>query len=342
MAITSVGNSDGSQTSAVPQYQEGAVLGAIYLNPNTGQMELQGQGGWEPYTQDNGAPSPGYGGGYQAPDPYAKWGGAGRYNSLIQNNQNQENAIYGSANEAAQSARIAQEKGITSYLDSYRSGQKAIDTKGANNELARLNGITGVQGMVSRGIRSSGTMLANKNAGDSSAVAGIANAYGGIGQRQLANVGNQYELGNKDIALAQENLAQQGATYKRNYELDKQAVSNDIVREAGQSLSALDAQIVNQDLPGRIAIEQRKQEVKARAIAKLSELDQTLYSGIDNTKATSVEQRRTEAQGLRSAGTDLGTGAFQFTDQAPMTFSGESPSGGNLPLFTIPRGRRQA
>jgi len=44
---------------------------------------------------------------------------------------------------------------------------------------------------------------------------------------------------------------------------------------------------------------------------------------------------------LGRAGTSLGQDAFQYTTQAPMQFQGNAPSGGNLPIYTTPRGRRQ-
>ena len=347
MAITSVGNADGSQiTNFGSQGPSGSVLGAIWYNPATGGMEIQGNNGWEPYTQANGAPSPsggGGGGGYVAPDPFAKWGGRAHYDNLISNNQAQERAILNSANESAANAQSTQNKAITQWLDSYRSGQKAIDNQAINNELAKMNGTASVQGMVSRGLKSAGSLLANRNAGDSSAVQGFGDAYRQLGQRELANVGNQYETKNRDIGLAQEDLVNQANTYKKTYEIDKQTLANQIMQEAGQSLAALDAQIANQDLPGRIAIEQRKNEVKGGALAKLSELDGMLYGGIDSTKPSNFDARRTEATKLQQAGTDLGANAFTFTDQAPIGFQqGQQPAGSSLPLFTLPRGRKVA
>lgn len=228
---------------------------------------------------------------------------------------------------------------ITDYLDSIRSGQKNIDTMGAKNELARNQGQAGVLGMVGRGIKSTGVMLGNKNAGDSSASGALAGAYGEMGQRQMANVGNQYELGNMDIANQQEQFDTQKGKGKRDIELGKQEFVSGLLNDTQDKLSQLNARLVDASLPDRIAIEQEKEAIRQRASSALQQFDQTLATGYGGVGASSADARRTEAQRLQQAGTDLGAEAFDFTEEAPMQFQGGAPSGGNLPLFTLPRRR---
>lgn len=228
---------------------------------------------------------------------------------------------------------------ITDYLDQMRSGQSNIDTAGAKNELAKMQGVSGIQGMVGRGIKSTGVMLGNRNAGDSSAAGALASAYGELGQRQMANVGNQYEMGNMDVQNQQTQFDMSKGKGRRDIELGKQEFVTNLVNEAQSTLASLNARLADASLPDRIAIEQEKQAIRDRANTALQQFDQNLATGYDSVQASSQNQRRTMANNLQTKGTDLGAGAFNFTQQAPMSFQGNGPSGGNLPLFTMPRRR---
>lgn len=228
---------------------------------------------------------------------------------------------------------------ITDYLDSIRAGQSNINTMGAKNELARNQGQTGVLGMVGRGIKSTGVMLGNKNAGDSSAAGALAGAYGELGKRQMSNVGNQYELGNMDIANQQTAFDVQKSKGRRDIELGKQEFVTSLLNDVQDKMAQLNARLVDASLPDRIAIEQEKEAIRQRANSTLQQYDQNLASGYGSVNANSIDDRRTEAQRLQQAGTQLGAGAFDFTQEAPMQFQGNAPSGGNLPLFVLPRRR---
>lgn len=288
-------------------------------------------GSMEPGSSNN--PNP------PAPDPYAQWGGQAKYDALRGGILDEKSGYLNSVNDQVGQYGTRYGNSITDYLDSMRAGQSNIDTAGAKNELAKMQGVAGVQGMVGRGIKSTGVMLGNRNAGDSSAAGALASAYGELGQRQMANVGNQYEMGNMDIQNQQTSFDMQKGKGKRDIELGKQEFVTNLVNEAQATLANLNAKLVDASLPDRIAIEQEKQAIRDRANAALQQFDQNLASGYGGIQASSVDQRRAMANDLRQKGTDLGAGAFDFTQQAPMQFQGNAPSGGNLPLFTLPRRR---
>lgn len=228
---------------------------------------------------------------------------------------------------------------VTDYLDSLRTGQQNIDTMGAKNELAKKQGVQGVMGMVGRGIKSTGTMLANKNAGDSSAAGALAGAYGELGQRQMANIGNQYELGNMDIANQQTQFNATSSKQRRDLELGKQEFVTNLLNDVQDKLSQLNAQLADASLPERIAIEQEKEGVRQRANSALQQFDQRLATESQNIGPSSVDARRAQALDMMNKGTDLGAGAFNYTDQVPMQFQGNLPAGSGLPIFTLPRRR---
>lgn len=286
--------------------------------------------------RDNSTPT------YSAPvDPYAPWGGQARYNTLVDTFNQQKGVITNTAGSAADTSAASQYNSIQDFLDSYRSGQSKIDQSAANNMLAKRQGVSGIMGMVGRGIRSGGVTLANKNASDSSAAGAIARAYGDIGGRELRGVGNQYELKNQEIGLQQQDLITQGNKYARDYETNKQNTVNSITNEAYQKLAALDADIANADLPTRIALEQEKANVKAMALQKLSQYDQLLASERGKIKATTAQQRQQKALEMQNAGTSLGEDAFSYSEATPAQFQGTGPFASDLPLFSTPRSRKR-
>lgn len=251
-------------------------------------------------------------------------------------------SIYDSVNDSTANQGIRYNSGVLDLLAGLRTGQRSVDTMGAKNELARNQGVAGVLGMVGRGITSGGVALANRNAGDSSGAEGIANAYGTLGRQQMSSVGNQYEMGNKDIALQQQILDEQTATGVRKLNEDKQVYINQIVANAGNEFAQLNAAAAGASLPDRIAIDQEKEAIRQKVIAALQSYDQTLNSGIAGIKPTTIEQRRAEANRLRDAGTNLGADMFNFTSEAPLQMGGVAPAGGGLPIYTMPRGRKLA
>lgn len=277
-----------------------------------------------------------------AADPYAQYGGQDKYNALVSGFDSQKQNIYGTANEAAKASGTGLGLNISDFVDSLSSGQKAIDTKAARNELAKQQGTAGVVGMVGRGIKSGGMMLGNRNAGSSSAVQGIADAYGQLGRQQLSGVGNQYALGNEDIKTAQDTFNTQEASGVRRLQGSKNDIVNNIVLDARDKFAQLDASMATASLPDRIAIEQEKENVRNQVLGQLQGYDSQLSQGVAGVAPTNQDQRMSEATRLGAAGTDLGADAFNFTDQAPLQLQGQGPAGSNLPIFTLARGRRTA
>lgn len=297
-----------------------------------------------------GDPSPSGGGGgggstggstYVAPDPYAQWGGEAKYNQLVSGFNNQKSNIFDTAYEAADAGASGLKTSILDFIDMYKSGQSKIDLAGVNNELAKRQGVAGVRGMVGRGIRSGGVVLANKNASDSSAAGAIARAYADIGGREMRGIGNQYETGNREIGLQQQDLEAQGNRFARNYEQEKVDTVNAITTEARNKLAALDAEMLDAELPDRIAINQEKAKIKAEALERLSKYDQLLRDKRSAIKAITPEERARQALEAQNAGRDLGEGAFDFTEQVPAQFQGGGPFASDLPIFTRPRTRQE-
>lgn len=272
-------------------------------------------------------------------DPYAAYGGTAAYNSLVNDYNNQHQGILNSVNETGDAYGSQYQRGIQTFLENARLGQKAIDTTAAKNELAKQQGVQGVLGMVGRGIRSAGVMLAGKNAGNSSAAGALANAYGDQGRRQLGSIGNQYEMGNQDIANQQEAFDIQSQQGARELQGKKDDFINSTVLDARNQLAALDAQIAGKSLPQRIAIEQEKEQIKQTLLQKLQGFDTQLTQGRAGIQAQGIDQRRERAAEMGRAGQSLGADAFNYTTEVPGQFQGTGPFPSELPLFTLGKRR---
>ena len=321
-----VAGSSPQQAVGVSSYQPAANIYGVEAAPEQQSISVGGGSG-----------------GYSAPvDPYAgsPFGSTQNYQNTLNERNLQKGNIFSSALDAAGSAGLGIKNSILDYVDSLRSGQNKINEAGIQNEMAKKQGTAGVLDMVGRGIKSGGVMLANKNAGDSSAAGALANAYGEMGRKQLSNVGNQYELQNRNIGLQQTDLDTQRAAGARKIGDSKTQVINNIVLDARNQLAALDTAGLNASLPERIQIEQEKQNIKDQVSGQLQQYDQMLAEQSAGVKSTSTEQRRGEAARLAALG-QAPTGSFQYTSEAPAQWAGTGPFASELPIYTYGRGKSQ-
>lgn len=287
--------------------------------------------------------APGGGGGAAAAaaaDPYAAYGGEGAYNNLVSGFTTQDQNIHSTSADAAQNAALGRHSSILDWLDSMRTGQRGIDEQGVQNELAKKQGFSSIVDMVGRGLRSGGTLLANKNALSSSAAEAIARAYGDVGHRELNKVGNQYELQNREIGLNQETLNQSKGTGLRKFGESGQMAVGQIVTDARNKLASLDAAMVGANMPTRIQIEQEKQQIQGQVQQIIGQFDPELQQGAAAINPTSTDARRATAFGLANAGQSA-TNPFDFNTQTPVQLQNTGPFGGELPIFTVPGAKKQ-
>ena len=266
---------------------------------------------------------------------------AARVQALRDGFNSQKTGILNSANTAAQQRGLEYKQSIDRWGLGAKQAQQGLDNRGINAEMAKSQGMKGILGMVGRGVRSAGVMLANKNAGDSSAAGALANAYGDVGRRQASGVNNAYGLEQNQIGLDQQNLDAGNALSLKEFEDNKTTVVNTIVSEAENALAALDAQIAGASLPDRIAIEQEKQAIRNNAMAQLTQYDGELATQKAAAAATDIDARRTEASRLSSMG-QASNMDFGYTTDVPAQFQGTGPYPSELPIFTYGRNRKSA
>lgn len=310
----------------IPQTSQAQINAARFANGNVSN--------WGPGAGGANQPTPTS----STPDPYAAYGGQANYNAQLASADSQLQNSLKSASDSADAQGLTYYSGIQDFLEQQRQGQNKIDSAAVQNELSKQQGTQGVLAAVGRGIKSGGVLLANKNASDSSAAEGIANAYGQFGRQQLSGVGNQYAQGMNAVAAQQSDLDLQRSQGVRHLGENKTSIVNGIVADTTAKLAQLDAQIAGANLPNRIALDQEKQQVRADALGRLQYYDQFLTQGLGGIAPSSGDARRVQANQLAQAG-QAPENAFSFTSQAPAQFQNTGPSAAPLPLFSLPKGK---
>ena len=272
-------------------------------------------------------------------DPYAQWGGTANYNNLMNQFNTQKQNLLDSSNTSIEDNARDYGYSIEDTIHKLQLAQQGIDTQGMQNELAKRQGTLGVQGMVSRGLRQGGVMLAGKNATNSSAAQAMSRAYGDLGRRQLSNVNNQYGTQLKDIEMKQKEQDYQRATGVNRLRDTKGSLINGIVGAARQSLGELQNAMNGASLGDRLNIQAEIDGVRQRAIQRLQQLDAKVNAG-DAIAPTSIDQRRSSALEAANLG-QAPENAFNFTSEMPAQFQNTGPFSSGLPIFTMPRGSRR-
>lgn len=253
----------------------------------------------------------------------------GSYNSA-------RDTAFGSINDAIKSSGTGYRGSILDYLDTRAAQQRQIDSDAVQNELSRQQGMQSILDMVGSGVKSSGTILANKNAGSSSAAEAIARAYGILGRQQATGVGNQFAQGQNKIATAQENLGIADATQRRHSEEDKTNVINGIVNSARAQLAQLNASAQNASLPDRVNIEAKIAEIRQQALDALTGYDAELSGGISRQTPLNAEGIRARATSLLTSGV-VPENQFNYTTEQPAQFQDTGQFASSLPIFISPR-----
>lgn len=308
---------------------------------NISQLSFDG-GSWDPNTgsiQDTSNVVPGSTSNTAVPGDNTGYSAPAYTQAQVNQYDDWINNVYSTTNDAISSTGRDLGSSIDNYLFSGRTGQQGLNNQGVNNYLARMQGAQGILGMVGRGIKSGGVMLANRNAGDSSATGALSRAYGDMGRRQMAGIGNQFAVKESQRGQAQANFQEQMGLQANQIRNSKQKAIDGIVTSATTELARLDAEMANASLPDKINLEAEKTRIKNDAIAQLAQYDSQLDQGIAGITPMSEQDMRAEAARLNTAGTDLGADAFNFTDQVPAQWQGTGPFASELPLFLAPKKR---
>lgn len=309
--------------------QSGAYDFNLSEGPGTNYLNLGGNGG-QPIAKAT------------TVDPYAGtvFGSTAGYNKATADFNASQNSVNNSINDAVGSGASGYNSSILDYLAGRQQQQNTINSSSVQNELAREQGQQGIMDMVGNGIKSGGVVLANSNAGSSSAGEALARAYGTIGRQQSSSVGNQFAQGQSKIAADQNNLTLADATQARHTQEDKTNTINSIVSSARTQLASLNSAAQYASLPQRVDIENKIATIKQQAMDALSQYDSVLSGGIASQGPQSAEDVRASANKLLTAGTGP-TNAFDYTTDVPTNLQGTGQFASSLPIFISPSARKQ-
>lgn len=330
----------GHALNALPGY---STLGANITNPNINYLGVSNPG--DPGVKQPATPAPQP---TQQPqqqitqtDPYAGtvFGSTAGHDQAISDYNNLKNTTLGSVNNAITGGTQGFNSSILDYLDSRKTQQNNIDSERVQNELARQQGFRSITDMVGNGIKSGGVILANDNAGSSSAREALARAYSTIARQQASTVGNQAAQGGSKIDAEQAALAAADVTQGRHTQESKTNTINTIVSNATDALTRLNQQAAYASLPDRVQIDQEIARIKQEAMSSLSAFDNELSNGIAGQGPADSNTTRAKATTLLTAGV-APENSFNYTSNVPAELQGTGQFASSLPIFTAPTNRR--
>jgi hypothetical protein len=272
------------------------------------------------------------GGGGAAVDPYAAWGGAANFNAYMdQYNSGLDNVGQG-ANEAFGSLNSSLQGNAADILNKFQTGIQGINTARANNELSRQNGIQDIIGYVRNGLKQGYSRLAQGNALDSSAAGALGQLYSQSGANKSRSVNNQSAIQGNTI---DQNLNQLNSqrdldvnSFRRTRDQQVAAIGSSIRAQ----LAALDNQAAGLNLPGRIDINARKQQLIDQGNAQVAGVDSWLQGQLGGVNPEGQDQILADANKLRLLGTGTPT---PFDTGGPIQQTPVSgPAIDQLPIFT--------
>lgn len=245
--------------------------------------------------------------------------------------------IMGSAQQAGQSYAGTERFNLQDIIGGLQGKQQSITESQIGAQQAKNVGTQNILGMIGRGIQSGSTMLANRNALDSSAAGAIAKAYGNLGQRQQTGVNTQFQAAQRQNEAAQAALEQAKAQTieRKKFEYSQQAQS--IAEDAARQMQALNEAAAGAGIADRINIDAEKQNVRSQAIAQLAELDRQL-GGISGIQGASQEQIMAQATQRQQAG-QAPAGTFGMTALTPEQQAVQQPGApiSQLPIYSTRR-----
>lgn len=242
--------------------------------------------------------------------------------------------ILNSSTEAARNTGLGIDTTLRNYLNSQMDSQDVLNNQAIQAEMAKKTGNSDILKAVGQGIEGANRMLANNNAGSSSAAEELVKIYNKIGAEKFTKLLNDYGLKMNEITTGRTKLKRNIDTYKQDFINNKEQVINGIVSSAAEQLNALNNALVGASLSDRVDIEAEKAKVKAAAQTELAKYDQQLNSIISeiNAAETSDTQNRTKAQELLSLG-QSSTSPFNYTTEIPTNWVGQAPAGSSLPIY---------
>lgn len=130
---------------------------------------------------------------------------------------------------------------VRSFTRGYETGMGNVNEGRINNQLNLRRSVNAIAGDIRQGMRSTSTLLGNKNAGDSGAADAAAKAYARLGNKQVGGARNTAELKSGEIATQETQLTREKEDNLRSLDKYLNAEINRISEDVWSKLQALNA-----------------------------------------------------------------------------------------------------
>lgn len=228
---------------------------------------------------------------------------------------------------------------IEKWLSNYKLSTDKLNQSAINFEAGKKTSYGGINDMINQGIRSAGTMLAGRNASDSSAAAAIAQAYGDYGTSQAKGVEQQYRQDMQGLDFEAAALAENKRLYEQELQQSKAAQTDKIISDARNALASLNEAAVGAGLADRIDIEQTKEQIRQQATRELAGLDSKLSGGAAGIQRLNKPDTLSRANQQLQGG-QLGK-QYNFSTAAPIGQASSQVMSSQLPIYSNLRAKKE-
>ena len=333
MALTVESYNPGTITgvTTAPNYTGTLAVGDGSTAQLYGDGSLQGSG-----TQSAPAAAP------QAPtDPYAgtRWGSTANYNSAVNNNQVSANNLATGAGTQYGQAGTTYDQNNRNLIQTGQDTQGEINTNRAKNALNLRRSMTNIAGGVRQGLRSGGVTLANMGASDSGAAQAMADAYGKIGNEQVAGAENEKALADEALQVQQTKLDRDLDNGIIDLQTWKATTTGNISTKLASDFGTLNAQAQADGLPGIDA--GVANTLLTNALTTMAAVDArtaTQRAGIKawDTNTVNAEAARMDSAGVSGTPT-FSTGGVDMFQPGQVSTTGNSNSGASISQIPLIR-----
>lgn len=298
----------------------------VFSQYQFGGGDRQATGGWvSPQWSSSevaGAPAPSSapaptsstagGGGYVAPDPYARWGGEAQYNAQRDNYSTSARNQRSGAQTQLRDVGNTYDDRTNSYVDDITGGQGDLNRGFSGNELNLRRSMQNIVRSIQSGVRSGGVALAGVNASDSGASDAMARAYAKSGNQQSGEARGQAGEKFEDLQRQQGSLEQKRRRGAESLDRWGDTETGRVRSDFGGKIDALSADAEANGFGG-VVDKSVVDQVLGEALARLSGIDQSRNSRLAGVKQWTPDQIMKEAIRLD----ELGVAGNTFNTTGP-------------------------
>jgi hypothetical protein len=223
---------------------------------------------------------------------------------------------------------------VNPFINDLTDSQTSINQGRENALYSRSTSIRDLVDSIRQGINSGQVMLANNNAGSSSAAEAIAKAYSRIGSKGSSQINGQFAQDNRTLDTNQSSLDRKRDEGVRQYHDYVSTQADKIATDTQIQLDSLNADAQYAGL-SPIDVATLKNQIISAGQAKLAGLDSYLNSKVGAITAENSDQASAQAEKLIQAGSAAPSKEYSFGMASP-SWSGAGAAQTYSPTSVLP------